>query len=289
MNYLIHVLVMVDIYIILALSLNILVGYTGLLSLSQAAFYGIGAYTYTLCVVMLGMNYVPAVALAVTAAVVLSFIISVPSLRFKSDYFVLASISFQVIVFTILYNWVSVTRGPFGISNIPRPALPLLNLDSPASYFFYCTAVTLACAGTIYLICNSPFARVLKAIREDEVAAAALGKNITRFKVVAFAVAAGFGALAGTLFAGYMRYVDPTSFNVMESVFIISIIIIGGAGNILGPIVGTALMISLPEVLRFVGVSGTVAPNLRQIIYGMLIILILRYKPQGLAGEYGFK
>jgi branched-chain amino acid transport system permease protein len=289
MNYLLHILVMINIYVILALSLNLLVGYTGLLSLSHAAFYGIGAYISTLCIVVLGLPYILAVVLAVVGAIVLSLVISIPSLRLKSDYFVLASLSFQVIVFTVLYNWVELTRGPYGISNIPRPDLFLFNVNSLSAYFIYSAAITLICIGLLYLIGYSPFGRVLKAIRENEVATAAIGKNITLFKVVAFAIAAGFAAMAGTLFAGYMRYLDPTSFTVMESVFIISIIIIGGAGNIAGPIIGTILMITLPEALRFIGLPSTIAPNLRQMVYGILIILILRYKPQGIAGEYRFE
>lgn len=289
MNYLLHILIMMSIYVILSLSLNLLTGYTGLLSLSHAAFYGIGAYVNTICIVMFGLPFMLAAALAIVVAVAMSLLISLPSIRLRSDYFVLASLSFQIIIFTVLYNWVELTRGPFGFFNIPRPKLFGMSLSSPAAYFVLSASVALICTGVLYLIGNSPFGRVLKAIREDEVAAAAMGKNITRFKIVAFAIAAGCAAVAGILFAGYMRYIDPTSFTIMESIFIVSIIIIGGSGNISGPIVGTALLVLLPEAIRFIGVPDTLAPNLRQVIYGALIILILRYKPQGISGEYQFE
>ncbi|MBN1155651.1 branched-chain amino acid ABC transporter permease [candidate division KSB1 bacterium] len=289
MNYLLHILTMINIYVILVLSLNLLVGYVGLLSLSHAAFYGIGAYISTLLIMKLGLGFLPALLLAVVGTVLLSYTISLPSLRLRGDYFVLASLGFQIIVFTILYNWIDLTRGPYGIPGIPRPIFFGIEINSIGSYFLFSGVIAAICTGLLYLIGNSPFGRVLKAIREDEIAAAALGKNIVRLKINAFAIAAGFAAAPGALFAGYLRYIDPTSFTVMESVFILSIIIIGGAGNISGPIVGTVLMIFLPEVLRFIGLPDAVAANMRQIIYGLLIILIMRYRPQGLSGEYRFE
>lgn len=289
MSYLFHLLIMINIYSILALSLNLLVGYTGLLSLSHAAFYGIGAYISTLSMIDLGIPFIPSLILSIVGAILLSFTISIPSLRLKGDYFVLASLGFQVIVFTVFYNWIDLTRGPHGISGIPRPGFLGVEINSITSYFVFSGIVAAVCAGLLYLIGHSPFGRVLKAIREDEISAAALGKNISRFKVIAFAISAGFAAVSGVLFAGYMQYIDPTSFTLMESVFILSIIIIGGTGNISGPVFGTILMIILPEILRFLKIPDSVAPNVRQIIYGILIIVIMRFQPQGLSGEYRFE
>jgi len=289
LSYLFHLLIMINIYSILALSLNLLVGYTGLLSLSHAAFYGIGAYISTLSMIDLGIPFIPSLILSIVGAILLSFTISIPSLRLKGDYFVLASLGFQVIVFTVFYNWIDLTRGPHGISGIPRPGFLGVEINSITSYFVFSGIVAAVCAGLLYLIGHSPFGRVLKAIREDEISAAALGKNISRFKVIAFAISAGFAAVSGVLFAGYMQYIDPTSFTLMESVFILSIIIIGGTGNISGPVFGTILMIILPEILRFLKIPDSVAPNVRQIIYGILIIVIMRFQPQGLSGEYRFE
>jgi len=286
MNYLLHVLIMINIYAVLALSLNLLVGYTGLLSLCHAAFYGLGAYISTLLMVELGLGFWPALVLAVLGTVLLSFTISVPSLRLKGDYFVLASLGFQVIVFAVLYNWTDVTNGPHGIPGIPRPTLFGATIGSLPAYFAFTLATALVSTGLLYLIGRSPFGRVLKAIREDELVASALGKNTPRFKITVFAIAAGFAAVPGVLFAGYMRYIDPTSFTILESVFILSIIIIGGTGNVRGPLVGAVFLVILPEALRFLGMPDAIAANMRQIIYGLLIILIMRYRSQGLAGEY---
>jgi len=288
MSYLLHILVLINIYVILALSLNLLVGYTGLLSLCHAAFYGIGAYIGTLLMVDGGLGFWPALGCAVLGTVLLSFPISMPSLRLKGDYFVLATLGFQVIVFAILYNWMSVTEGSYGIPGIPRPSVAGVPINSPGSYVLFSGAIALVCVGLLYLIGESPYGRVLKSIREDEMAAAALGKNLFWFKTSAFSIGAGFAAIPGVLFAGYMQYIDPTSFTILESVFILSIIIIGGTGNVSGPVLGAALLVIFPEALRFLGMPDALAANIRQIIYGLALIGLLRYRPQGLLGEYDF-
>lgn len=289
MSYLFHILVMINIYIILALSLNLLVGYTGLLSLCHAAFYGIGAYITTLLLVNTGLGFLFSLLIAVLGTALLSLVVSIPSTRLKGDYFVLATLGFQIIIFAVLYNWIPVTRGPYGIPGIPRPALFGFTVHSVPSYFIFSGILAGICAWLLYLIKKSPFGRALKTIREDETAAAAFGKNIPWFKNTSFAISAGFAAVAGALFAGYMRYIDPTSFNIMESVLILSILIIGGTGNIKGPVVGAIVMVLLPEILRFLGMPDSIAANMRQIIYGLVLIILLRYKQEGLAGVYRFQ
>jgi branched-chain amino acid transport system permease protein len=289
MNYVLHILIMINIYVVLALSLNLVVGYTGLLSLSHAAFYGIGAYTSTLLMIKLDFSFFPSLLIAVLVTGVSSLLISIPSLKIKRDYFVLASIGFQMIFFSLLYNWTDLTQGAYGIPGIPQPTLVGLKINTIFMYFLFTCVLALACVFLIYLLTDSPFGRILKAVRDDELAASALGKNPSTHKVTAFAIAAGFAALAGSLFAGYMRYIEPTSFTLMESIFILSIIIMGGAGNIAGPLIGAVIMIVLPEILRFLYVPETIAPNVRQIIYGSIIIIIMRYRPKGILGEYVFK
>jgi branched-chain amino acid transport system permease protein len=288
-SYFLHILIVIGIYLILTQSLNLLVGYTGLLSLCHGAFYGIGAYASTLLMMKAGLGFLPSLLLAMLATALLSLTISIPSLRLRGDYFVLASLGFQTITFAILYNWIGLTEGPYGISNIPRPTVFGIQVNTLASFTVLSSIAACGCSLLLRTISASPFGRVLKAIREDELATMSLGKNVIRFKVTAFAISAAFAAVAGSLFAGYMRFVDPTSFMLSESVFILSIIIIGGAGNFLGPILGTLLMIILPEALRFLAIPDSVAANIRQIIYGALIVLIMRYRPSGLFGEYRFK
>lgn len=286
MNYFLHILIMICIYVILSLSLNLLVGYTGLLSLCHAAFYGIGAYTTTLFMVKLGMNFIPAVIAGIIMAMLISLIVSMPSLRLKGDYFVLAALGFQIIVFSLMYNLVGLTRGPYGIAGIPKPSIFGLAFDSIPLFFVLAVFI----AGIVILISltlyRSPFGRVLKAIREDEVMALSLGKNIAALKMQSFAIAAGIAAIAGSMYAVYVTYIDPTSFTIDESIFIIAIVLVGGSGNLKGPLIGTAFMIILPELLRFVGIPDTIAPNIRQMIYGSILVLLMLKRPQGIAGEY---
>lgn len=288
MNYVWHVLVMINIYAVLAGSLNLAAGYAGLLSLCHAAFYGLGAYATTLLVMKAGLGFLPALALAMLLTAALSLIIAVPSLRLRGDYFVLATLGFQIIVFSVLYNWTGLTRGPFGITKIPAPRVFGLEVIGVFPYFLFSGLLALASLGAIWLLVKSPFGRLLRAVRDDEVAALALGKNAPRIKTTAFAIAAALAAVPGALFAGYVRYIDPTSFMLTEAIFILSIVVIGGAGDFLGPVVGAVLLVVLPEVLRFLQISDSVAASLRQIIYGLLLVVLMRLRPQGLLGNYEF-
>jgi len=284
-----HILIMISIYSILTLSLNLTVGYTGLLSMAQAAFYGIGAYVMTILMMNQGMSFVVALVAAIIFSSFLSLLVSYPAIRLKGDYFILASLAFQIIIYAVLYNWVEVTKGPYGIPGIPKPEIFGIIFDNLYKFF----ALSAASALIVFLIAkriySSSFGLVLKAIREDELSAISLGKNVRRFKILAFAISSGIAAIAGTLYASYITYIDPTSFNLNESIFILSIVIVGGSGNLRGPIAGTLLMILLPEGLRFLGIPDGVAANVRQIIYALVLILLMRFRPQGLAGEYRFE
>jgi branched-chain amino acid transport system permease protein len=266
--------------------LNLLVGYTGLFSFAHAAFYGIGAYITTLLMIKAGWGFFPALFIAILGAILLSLIVAIPSLRLKGDYFVLATLGFQTIIFYILYNWVGLTNGPYGIPGIPRPKFLGFMVDSTFAYSVFSILLSGICLLFLWRICESPFGRTLRAIRDDEIAASALGKNIYRFKVLAFVLSGAFASVPGALFASYMRYIDPTSFTLMETVFILSAVLIGGAGNIKGPIIGTVFVILLPEFLRFLHIPDTIAPNVRQILYGLFILILMRLRPQGLGGEY---
>ena len=284
-----QVAININIYIILALSLNLIVGVGGMISICHAAFYGIGAYISTLAMINLGLSFFPALLIAVMGTALLSLAISYPSLRLKGDYFVLGSLGFQGIVYFILFNWVTVTNGPLGISKIPSPDLFGLEIRGEALWFLFSLVIMLVCVGLIALVINSPFGRALKAMRDDEVAAGTLGKNVTWFKIRTFALAAGFAAVAGAMFSGCMRYIDPTSFTLMESVLILSIVIIGGAGNLKGPVIGAIVLVTLPTLLLYVGMPSTVGDNVRLVIYGLAMILLIRWRPQGLLGDYNFK
>lgn len=281
---------MINIYIILTTSTNLLVGMTNLLSLGQAALYGIGAYLTVLALMVLHLSLIPALLFVIIGTSLLSLIIAYPSLRLRGDYFVLATLGFQLIVFTILYNWVSVTRGPYGIPGIPSPVLfGDITISGIIPYLILSSILALIVIGLFYKLIYSPFGRALKAVRDDELSTQAIGRNVTAFKIWAFFVSSGFIGISGFLYASYVSYIDPTSFNLDEAIFILSAVIIGGTGNIKGPIIGAVFVVILPELLRFVGLPDSIAANLRQIIYGLMIIILMRLRPQGLAGEYALR
>lgn len=287
MNYAFHILIMINIYIILTVSTNLLVGVTNLLSMGQAAFYGLGAYFTVLALMVFHLPLLPTLIFAMLGTALVSLLLAWPSLRLRGDYFVLASLGFQLITFTVLYNWVSVTRGPFGIPGIPAlEVLGVWTIKGIIPYLILSTVLAGIVIGIFRNLLKSPFGRVLKGIREDEIAVNSLGRNVTAYKIWVFVISSGFIAIAGMLFATYVTYIDPTSFNLDEAIFILAAVLIGGTGNTKGPIAGAVFVVLLPELLRFVGLPDAVAANLRQIIYGLSLILLMRWRPQGIAGNY---
>lgn len=290
MDYIYHILIIINIYIIIAVSTNLLVGLTKLLSLGQAAFYGIGAYLAAFGLIVLNLPLLPLVVFVMLCTAILSFSISLPSLRLKDDYFVLSTLGFQLIVFSLLYNWISVTKGPYGISGITAPVLfPGVEINGIIPFLITSMFFSSLTIFVFYKLIHSPFGRILKALRDDEIAVLSLGRNVAAFKIYAFVISSSFLSISGILYAAYVTYIDPTSFNLDESIFILSAVIIGGTGNIKGPVSGAIFVVLLPELLRFLGLPDTVAANLRQIIYGLIIIILMRFRPQGLLGVYKLK
>ena len=288
MTYLLHILILIGIYIILSSSLNLLAGYTGILSIAHAAFYGVGAYVAALMALKLHMPFVLNLVLAVLSSAILGVLVGFPSLRIKDDYFIIATFAFQVITFSVLNNLVSFTGGPMGLPGIPQPVIFGWSVSSHWEFLLITSLLAVFTLWVCRKIVISPFGRVLKAIREDEVFAQACGKDVASFKIKTFMASAGLASIAGVLYATYITYIDPTSFTVMESVFIISIVIIGGAGNLWGPVLGSVVLVALPELLRFIGLPNSVAANIRQMLYGGLLVAFMLCRPKGFIGEYTF-
>jgi branched-chain amino acid transport system permease protein len=289
MEYLLHILILIGIYTLLSVSLNLIAGYTGLFSIAHAAFYGVGAYVAALMALNLHSHFLLNIVSGVIAAAFLGALVGIPSLRIRDDYFVIASFAFQVITFSVLNNWVSFTRGPLGLPGIPQPELFGWRISLHIEFLFL---VWFFCAIILWVsrqLVHAPFGRVLKAIREDEVFAQALGKDVSAHKVLIFIIGAGMAAIAGSMYAYYISFIDPTSFTVMESILIISMVVIGGAGSMWGPVVGAVVLVALPELLRFMGLPASVAANARQIVYGILLVLFMMFRPQGLLGEFSLK
>lgn len=301
-NYILHLLVMIGIYAILAYSMNLVTGFGGLITFCHAAFYGMGAYAYTLLRIGQAGNplanevlfsqawsFFPALAGAALAGAALGLIVGWFSLRFRGDYFVFATIGFQMIVFVIIYNWTGFGRGAFGIYGVPRPDIlgyPIKALWQYALLVAFINAIVLP---FLFMLYRSPFGLSLKGLREDERAAESLGVSSFRQQLSAIAVSGACAGIAGALFASYVTYIDPTSFSLRESIFLLTLLLLGGTGNILGPFLGVIVMLLLPEGLRFLGLPDAMAAHIREIIYGVILIVLMFARPQGLAGEHAVK
>lgn len=286
MEYLINLAILFCIYGTLALSLNMVVGMAGLLSLAQAAFYGIGAYAAAIGMTELGLGFFSTLLLGMLANGILAFVVGKILSRFQGDYYAIVSAGLSVIVFSILLNWKDLTNGPLGIFGIPKPEIGSFRLVSNFSYLVLCLAAVALSCGIYVLFDRSSFGRTLKALREDEQLTRLQGYNTKHFKSIVFVVSAMMSGIAGAMFASYISFIDPSTFQLKEGIFLFTIIIVGGLSSAKGSIVGALILISLPEVLRFIGLPYETAAQLQQIIYGALLVLMMILRPQGLFGKY---
>ena len=286
MEYLINLAILFCIYGTLTLSLNMVVGMAGLLSLAQAAFYGIGAYAAAIGMTELGLGFFSTLLLGMLANGILAFVVGKILSRFQGDYYAIVSAGLSVIVFSVLLNWKDLTNGPLGIFGIPKPEIGSFRLVSNFSYLVLCLAAVALSCGIYVLFDRSSFGRTLKALREDEQLTRLQGYNTKHFKSIVFVVSAMMSGIAGAMFASYISFIDPSTFQLKEGIFLFTIIIVGGLSSAKGSIAGALILISLPEVLRFIGLPYETAAQLQQIIYGALLVLMMILRPQGLFGKY---
>jgi branched-chain amino acid transport system permease protein len=286
MEYLTHLAVLFAIYATLAIALDLAAGYTGLFSLAHAAFYGIGGYTAALLMLDFHLNFFIALLVAVALVVAVSGAMGAVFSRLKGDYYILSTVGFNFIIFTIFLNWQSVTGGPLGVPGIPRPSLLGFTFSDNQSFLALALVVLVIVYTVSRFIVQSSFGRVLKAIREDEEAISVFGYRTLYFKLAIFVVSAAIAAVGGAFLASYLRYIDPNSFALTQSIFLLAVIMLGGLGSLRGPVLGALILVLLPEALRFVGFSPDIAAQMRQLIYGLILVFLMLYRPQGIIGEY---
>ena len=217
---------------------------------------------------------------------IISLLIGYALSRLKGDYFALASFGFNIIIFSILLNWQSVTNGPLGVFGIGRPSIFGISLNENMYFLVLAALVAVIVYYFSEFLTKSSFGRILKSIREDEEMISVFGYKTINYKLTIFVIGSVIASIAGALYASYISFIDPSSFSLNESLFILAIIILGGLASNKGAVLGAAFMILLPELLRFVGLPSDVAAQLRQIIYGLILIVLMMYKPQGLLGKY---
>lgn len=271
--------VMIITYAILGMGLNVLVGYTGLVSLGHAGFYGIGAYTCALLMTRLGWSFWPALLAAGVLAGMIGFLLGLPTLRLSGTYLSIVTLGFCEIVQMILKQWEPVTNGNYGIRNIPKPVLFGMKLDMKNGGIYYlalalCVLVGLSCLA----IRNSKAGRAFMAIRDDELAATMMGIRTARYKILAFVLSAFITGLGGGLYCVISsNFIEPASFVFNTSVMILSVVIVGGLGTVRGMVFGSALLWLFPQVFRFLN-------EWRFVIYGVLLVLMMQFRPQGALG-----
>ena len=199
------------------------------------------------------------------------------------------SLTVQVSIYSLIHNCTGLTNGPYGITGIPRPTILGSDFATPSSLVVLYGVIVASLAVFLGLLKMSPFGRSLKAMREDELAAQSIGIPVRKLKLQVFMIACGVVGVAGGMYGSYITFIDPTSFSLDASILMLSMVIVGGTGNVPGPVVGAAILIAIPEILRFFALPYHVAANVRLLVYGLLLIVMMHLRPQGIAGRYKFE
>lgn len=270
-QYVYRIAVISVLYAMLAMSLNLIAGVAGQISLGHIAFYGIGAYTSALLCVNFGVSVWLGIGAAFVVSMIFGLLIAIPTLKLSGGYLAILTMSFAEIIRLILINWTSVTRGPMGILNIPKPSIFGYTIKSSAAYLYLVLAVAIVVYAALNQLIHSKFGRNLQALRDDEISSESMGINVYRHKVIAFVISTGIAGIAGALFASYMEFIDPTSFISDESTAILSMVVLGGMGNMNGSIIAAALLTILPEALRSFS-------DYRMLVYGVVLVVMMLLK-----------
>ncbi|MCF7898603.1 MAG: branched-chain amino acid ABC transporter permease [Candidatus Pacebacteria bacterium] len=286
MDYIIHILIIISIFVPLALSLDLLVGRTGILSITHAGMYGLGAYTTAILTKTYGVSFLTSVAVGILVTVCASYMLSKVLSRLKGDYYTLGSFGANIILFSLFMNLTPLTGGPMGIFNIPQAVI--FGIPVTSTLAFLLVSLVFMCLVIIFMqmITTSRFGLIIQAIRDDTLATEVFGYNVKDFKTVAFVISASIASIAGSLYSTYISFIDPSSFTLNESIFMLTMIIIGGFASKRGAIFGAVFVILLPELLRFVGLPDSIAAQLRVAIYGAILMYLMYKKPTGVFGNY---
>lgn len=284
MDYYLHIFVMSEIYAVLALSLSLLVGFTGQVSMGHAAFYGMGAYTSAILSIRLGLSFWVTFWVAGIFAGLAAFIIGKLVLRLRGHVLAITTAFFGVLVAVVMNNWIPVTNGPMGITGIPRPSpfsfLGLnIVLESRTDYYFLGLVFVAGVLYFLWRIENSRIGDAMIAVRENEELAASIGINTMKSKVLAFTIAGALAGLAGAFYAHYILFISPVTFTINESINILVMVIFGGMSTLFGPVLGAICLTVLPELLRMAG-------ELRLVIYGVALVFFIIKMPMGVWGTF---
>ncbi len=288
-EYILHVLILVLVYMVLAMGLNIVPGFCGLLDLGFVGFYGVGAYTAGLLTVHYGMSFWVILPLAALNGAIWGAALGAPTLRLTGDYFAIVTFGFSELVVLFLTNEIWLTRGPLGLPGIDPVSFDLswinhdwyYEFDTKTPYFYLGMGLVMLVFFIMKRLEDSRLGRAWLALREDPLAASACGVNILVYKVIAFAISASIGAMAGCFFARWTLFLSPDMFKFWESFLVLCMVVLGGLGNIYGALVGAVILVALGEVLRELLPGLGLPVESRFLFYGLIMICIMRFKPRG--------
>lgn len=288
------------IWAVLSVSLNLVVGFTGLLSIGHIGFFGVGAYTVAILtsttayenlrtgsIPTFGWPFFAALPLAALAAGLIALLVGIAFNRFRDDIYVLVSFGFAIISFNVFLNFRAITRGAFGIHDVARPQIGSWVFDTELELMLIAMLIMVIVVVISWLIVTSSFGRVLKAIREDEQVAEVFGYHASHYKLAVWVISAMMAGLAGGMFSSWTTFIDPNSFILLESVLLVSIVILGGLATIWGSLLGALAFVLLEEGMRFLPfLPQEYVGQARQMVLGVLLVLLMVFRPQGLVGRY---
>jgi branched-chain amino acid transport system permease protein len=281
--YVMHIIIFSGIYIIFALSYDIVVGYLGMLSLAHPAFYGVGGYTSVLLVMKLDVPYIIALPIAGIMALLVALVVGFPALRLSYHSFAIVTLAFTLIMKAVWMNWVSLTNGPMGIPGVPRPTIDIpflgaIHVETLTDYYYFILILVIITCLFIYLMIHSRVGRALLSVRENEVLAETLGVNAFKYRMIAFAIGAFFAGLAGSFTAHYITFMGPEFTDFYYITMLLIMVILGGSGTIHGVIIGAIAFTFIPEYLR-------ITPEFRDVIYGFVLLMTIIFMPGGIGGK----
>lgn len=270
----VYLLTLTMVYLMATLGLNLTVGYAGQMSLGQAAFYGIGAYIAAIAL-KAGVPFLVVLPMAAAACFVVGLALGFPALRVQHHYLAFATLGFNILAFLVMRNEEKITGGTYGISGIPRPTLFGYSLDGGLAFFWFTLFFTLLLIAVLGWLLRSPWGRAFAALRDNPIRAESLGINITAYTLLAFAIGAACAGFAGVFFAALVQFIEPAPFHFSASLLMLLAIIVGGSGRFFGPVIGTVIIVLLPEWLRFM-------ENWYLSAFGFCVVLLMIWLPGGL-------
>jgi len=287
LNFILLIFIYSGIYALMAMGQNVITGYVGLLSLCQAGFFAIGSYATAILSVSFGWNFWFTIPIAGLLAALAGILIGLPTLRLKGDYLAIATLGFGEIIRNIINNWDSLTGGPMGIKRIPMASIFGYTINPFDKWAFLSMVWIFVLLGYLFFkrLARSRIGRALEAIREDEIAASSMGINTTKYKVWAFALGAFAAGVAGSLQAVFTLSVTPGPFTFMVSIMVLCMVVLGGMGNFIAVILGAFLIQFISYFPQLVGLSNVIPPQFKQILFGLILVVMMIWRPQGILGR----